>query len=405
MFQEQLEKVQSEETLSNKYFVIRYNCWKFDYYEEPLVAIVASMLTVIEEKTKLFPEGEKKREILGVLKAISITLLSLGNTVLREKTGVDIQQAYATILDERKEEIGNYEKKHNYDTFFYFNKVMRKLAEVIKSLTKDYTIVFLVDELDRCLPEYSIKVLERLHHLTEEESNIITVISIDKNQLLSSVDQIFGFKNPEKYLDKFINFEVKLDCGTVSNTLCQKYADYIALFDRELFLFDEPVEECLQALFKNIDIRTQEQLMKKAMLAHTLLYSDKKDYSFMCMEVLLVIMICVYQDNSCFSDSPVDLTSFKNVFVSKGKSLRPVFDDFFKKKFENISFSVDIINNNIYRLPKKPNLYAAILFTWYWMHPPANNIIFQHVKKDAYDGISENHIELKKYAEIIKMIS
>lgn len=282
---------------------------------------------------------------------------------------------------------------------------MRKLAEVIKSLTKDYTIVFLVDELDRCLPEYSIKVLERLHHLTEEESNIITVISIDKNQLLSSVDQIFGFKNPEKYLDKFINFEVKLDCGTVSNTLCQKYADYIALFDRELFLFDEPVEECLQALFKNIDIRTQEQLMKKAMLAHTLLYSDKKDYSFMCMEVLLVIMICVYQDNSCFSDSPVDLTSFKNVFVSKGKSLRPVFDDFFKKKFENISFSVDIINNNIYRLPKKPNLYAAILFTWYWMHPPANNIIFQHVKKDAYDGISENHIELKKYAEIIKMIS
>lgn len=108
MFQEQLEKVQSEETLSNKYFVIRYNCWKFDYYEEPLVAIVASMLTVIEEKTKLFPEGEKKREILGVLKAISITLLSLGNTVLREKTGVDIQQAYATILDERKEEIGNY---------------------------------------------------------------------------------------------------------------------------------------------------------------------------------------------------------------------------------------------------------------------------------------------------------
>ena len=282
---------------------------------------------------------------------------------------------------------------------------MRKLAEVIKSLTKDYTIVFLVDELDRCLPEYSIKVLERLHQLTEEESNIITVISIDKNQLLSSVDQIFGFKNPEKYLDKFINFEVKLDCGTVSNTLCQKYADYIALFDRELFLFDEPVEECLQALFKNIDIRTQEQLMKKAMLAHTLLYSDKKDYSFMCMEVLLVIMICVYQDNSCFSDSPVDLTSFKNVFVSKGKSLRPVFDDFFKKKFEKISFSVDIINNNIYRLPKKPNLYAAILFTWYWMHPPANNIIFQHVEKDVYDGISENHIELKKYAEIIKMIS
>ena len=61
MFQEKLEKIQSEETSNDKYFVIRYDSWKFDYYEEPLVAIVASMISIIEEKTKLFPNSEKKK--------------------------------------------------------------------------------------------------------------------------------------------------------------------------------------------------------------------------------------------------------------------------------------------------------------------------------------------------------
>lgn len=62
LFQERLEQIQSEETYTDKYFVVRYNSWKFDYYEEPLVAIVSTMIAAIEEKTKLFPDSEEKRE-------------------------------------------------------------------------------------------------------------------------------------------------------------------------------------------------------------------------------------------------------------------------------------------------------------------------------------------------------
>lgn len=408
MFQEKLEQIQSEETFTDKYFVIRYDCWKFDYYEEPLVAIVSSMMSIIEEKTKLFPDGEKKREILGMLKAVGVTLLSIGNAALRETTHLDIQKAYETIRDGKEEGAADYEDEHNYDAYFSFNKVMHKLIDLIRSLSKDHTIVFLVDELDRCLPEYTIKVLERLHHLTEGQSNILTIISIDRNQLLSSVEQIFGFKDPKKYLDKFINFEVKLDYGTVSEVIVEKYTDYIALFDKDIFPFDDPLEECLQAIFKDIDIRTQELLIKKAMLAHKLLYSDKKDYSFMCMEVLLAVMICVYQDNSCFSDTPINASSFDKIFVSEQKSLQPAFADFFKGKFEDIYFSRghEFPGKAVaYVLPKHANLYGAILFTWYWLHSESGDIVFQYRENSIYETISKNHEELKKYAELIKMMS
>lgn len=408
MFQEKLERIQSEETFTDKYFVIRYDCWKFDYYAEPLVAIVASMMSVIEEKTKLFPDTEKKCEILGMLKAVGVTLLSIGNGALREKTGLDIQKAYETVRDGKEEGAADYENKHDYDAYFNFNKIMHKLIGLLQCLAKDHTIVFLVDELDRCLPEYAIKVLERLHHLTENQSNIITIISIDKNQLLSSVEQIFGFKDPKKYLEKFINFEVELDYGAVSEVIVEKYTDYIALFDKDLFPFDEPLEEYFQAIFKNIDIRTQELLVKKVTLVHNLLYSDKKDYSFMCMEILLAVMICVYQDNSCFLDSSIDLDSLDQVFINSRINSIPAFADFFKEKFEKIQFRYDIRfqdDPKAYILPDYANLYGAILFTWFWMHQVNKNSILQYVKNGAYEPISKNHEELKKFAEMIKMIS
>ena len=266
----------------------------------------------------------------------------------------------------------------------------------------------MVDELDRCLPEYTIKVLERLHHLTENQPNIITIISIDEKQLLSSVEQIFGFKDSKKYLEKFINFEVKLDYGTVSDIIVEKYADYIALFDKDIFPFDDPLEECLQAIFKDIDIRTQELLIKKVTLAHKLLYSDKKDYSFMCMEVLLAVMICVYQDNSCFSDTPINASSFDKIFVPERKSLQPAFTEFFKDKFERIPFSQGFgISDGVraYALPTQPNLYGAILLTWYWMHPQSRGVVFQYIKNSIYEVVSKNHEELEKYVELIKMMS
>ena len=407
MFQEQLELIQSEETYTDKYFVIRYNCWEFDYYEEPLVAIVSSIMPIIEEKTKLFPDSETKSKLLGILKAAGVTLLSMGSNAFKQKIGIDLQKTYDIIRTGGKEGADAYEKDHSYDVYFGFKKVIESLTEVLQSIAEEYTIVFLVDELDRCIPEYAIKVLERLHHLTENKSNIITIISIDKKQLLSSVKQIFGFENPEKYLEKFINFEVKLDYGIVSETITEKYADYIALFDKDIFPFTESIEQYMQAIFKDIDIRSQEQIVNKSMLVHRLLYTDKKDYSFMCMELLIAVMIDVYHDDSCFSNSPVDTTSFDTIFRVRSKSVRPAFSDFFKEKFENIQFKVihDFPDQpTAYILPEQSSLYGVIMYNWYWMHKPSSSDIFQISRRSIYDSIAENYKELMKFAQAIKIM-
>ena len=408
IFEEELSKYQSEETAMDKYFIIRYNCWKYDYYEEPLIAIVSTILDVIEEKAKLIPDTQENREIHGMLIATGIALLTILKTTIKSKTGVDakaIYDAYKIVSDGAEEAANEFEKEHSFDVYFSFKKVMDKLHEELNKLSKEFTIVLLVDELDRCLPEYAIKVLERLHHLSEDSTNIITVISMDKAQLESSVKQIFGFENPEKYLEKFINFEVTLDYGTVSEKITEKYADYISLFDVDLFTFPESVEEFMRELFTDVDIRSQEQIFKRAMLAHNLLFSEKKDYAFMCMELLIGVMMCIYQYEADWYNTPLQNITTEWMFSTRKSNAKPAFVNLFEqhislKQFEK--YIIQPVSRTVYNLPKYPSLYAAIIYLWYWIHEKNQGSEFR-ISGD-YVAIEHNPDDLKKYVETIYMI-
>lgn len=409
MLQEKLEVKQNEETADNEYFVIRYNSWKFDYYEEPVIALVASIVQIIENKINLVSDSKAKSEGVAILKAAGEALLSVTNDILKNRIGIDFEKGYEIFKKGKEEGDLAYEKKHVYDIYFDLNKVMEELANTLKSISEEYTIVFLVDELDRCMPEYAIKVLERLHHLTEGKSNIITVISMDKDQLQKSVEKIFGITNSDKYLEKFIQFEVKLDYGNISESILDKYPDYVALFDKDIFPFDDSTEECVKAIFENIDIRTQEQLVHKAMLVHKLLYSDKKDYTFMCMELLLVVIICVYKDESCFNGTMIHVSSFDNIFPGLKRDRQAPFVGFFKEKLNKINFrpSRNFPGDYIsHLLPDNPSLYGAMLYTWYWMHKSERTAdVMQWREGTINKVISKNYEELMKFAEMIKMMS
>ena len=413
MYEERLNVIQSEETATDKYFVIRYNCWKYDYYEEPLVAIVAAMIDIINHKTKLWNDEQKKARILGVLKIVGTTLLSMVNDGIKDKIGVDIKATYETLKTNIQAEEEKVEQSHEYDIYFSFNQALHRLQDLIAELSQDQTVVFMVDELDRCLPEYSIKVLERLHHLTENSNNVITVLSMDKAQLQTSVKQIFGFEEPEKYLEKFIQFEIKLDCGEVSEKVAEKYSDYIAMFEKGAFEFNDSVEEFIQAIFKNIDARNQEQLVKRATIAHQLLYmeSEKKDYVFMCMELLLSVLICFYDDNSCFRDVSIRFgqseNKFSNIFDFSSENPTPAFAHFFKEKLDKVHFTTERVFSDDptnYKLAGSASLYGAVLFIWYWMHKKNPRAIISYSLNTEYKTIESYNEPLLEFAKTIKML-
>ena len=172
----------------------------------------------------------------------------------------------------------------------------------MSKIAEERTIVLIVDELDRCIPQYAIKVLERLHHLFYGLENIVVIMAIDRRQLEHSVEEMFGmrraeeekehkkdFMDIERYLKKFIDFSMVLDYGNVNDKYQEKY-----LFYFERFLIKEEdrafLAYFLPPLIKGIDIRRIEKMIDKANIVHSITCKDTVDISVLAFEMLYEIL-------------------------------------------------------------------------------------------------------------------
>jgi len=127
---------------------------------------------------------------------------------------------------------------------------------LVKTILTNYCIdkktVLLVDELDRCLPEYQIKVLESLYHLLDIP-NLIVVIALDKQQLECSIKSKFGEQqNTYGYLAKFIQYEIDLPTAN-----CYEYIKQLMTFTTNQDNEDE-VKNLISLMFKANEISIRE---------------------------------------------------------------------------------------------------------------------------------------------------
>ena len=203
----------NKEIDKSKYVVFNYNCWQYDYYEEPLVAIISNIQDNIQYCRKYY-----KKEFLKECRANKgmDAVYSTGNSVLKKLTGVDLQKIGENALSINKE----YDKNNS------FKKIIAELQKHLKHITDTMPIIFIIDELDRCMPEYAIKVLERIHHIFHGFENVIVLLSVDRTQLDYSIKNIFGDNTDiDGYLKKFVDFTIKIDSGIITDNWEERFSE------------------------------------------------------------------------------------------------------------------------------------------------------------------------------------
>lgn len=174
----------------NKFNIVSYDAWECNYFENPIIPLMYS-LSKLENNAKKVKDAAK-----NVVKAIPISFFR----TLANITKIDI----SAIADKESDEFSDFDKYKN---------AIDSYKEVLKGYCKDKKTIFLVDELDRCLPEYQIKVLESIYHVLNIP-NLIVVIAIDKDQLDASIKSKFGIHTDTYgYLSKFIQYELDLPKG------------------------------------------------------------------------------------------------------------------------------------------------------------------------------------------------
>lgn len=388
MFEQQISQIQSEETNDNKYFVFNYNCWKYDYYDEPSIAIVSSMLDKLEQEEQLF--GEKTEDFLksswGIAKK---KIAQIAGEFSKNKIGINLVELVKDINDDVESVKA---EKYDFDKMFSFKKTLTDTRKKLEELSQYKSIIFIVDELDRCLPSYAIKVLERLHHIFDGIDNITVIISIDRTQLEHSIQQIYGTNvDVDKYLKKFINFSLILNKGTLNSNFQTKYSQYFNYF----YDIPEPDQKFFSELFSNIfngiDIRTQEKLIYRAMLIHEILCNDEKlNPALLCFEIMWVALTYRYNGKH------ISWMPQTNSYAGLADTLGHKLDKYLKDTEKSVGNSENILHTENGNFRMLDNVLKDDIF-WIFAakdNPVTNNTCLKYYNENA--NSIENEVALAK---------
>lgn len=210
--------------LKNKKFKVIYiDAFMHDFMEDPFLILSMEILNAVKADKSIADKFKEKMvsayqailpNIPMLLWSLTMTLMGAGHlskTVeqtlkdIKENTGELGGKAGELLEEKLREHLTELVEEYNNskNELGYFKDELEKLVEHLET-----PLVFIVDELDRCKPEFSIKLIERIKHFFDIP-NIVFVLSTNKAQLEESINSFYGFTSANSYLEKFIDINIK----------------------------------------------------------------------------------------------------------------------------------------------------------------------------------------------------
>lgn len=269
-----------EQDLKNKNFqTVYFNAWENDFENNPLTALMGELKTLTTEATEPdFKRTLKKASILTkniapvIAKAIADRYI---NTDAVKDAIVGVTQGLSEVFEN---EVNEYEKKKKSICDFRLS-----LSKFIANTNEGKPLIFIIDELDRCRPNYAVSILEQIKHFFSVP-NIVFILSIDKEQLGNAIQGVYGSDkiDSDEYLRRFIDIEFSIPEPEVD--LFYKY-----LYD--YFQYDE---------FFQLPERLKSSELK----------SDKSNFLETCKLLFTNSMVPLRQQEKIFAHTRLALRSF-----------------------------------------------------------------------------------------------
>ncbi len=246
------------------YNTIYFNAWESDCIEDPIVALVSD-LRVLNANDASFV-----KMTANVGKIVVSTLFSIFKALLKNKGGVAVD-VFKDMLETTKD-VGLSCLEEYAEAKATIIEFKRNLQKYIADNTEGKPVVFFVDELDRCRPDYAVKVLERIKHFFDIP-DIVFVLSINKGQLGQSIQGFYGTSgfDSDDYLRRFIDIEYELpapDAKEFTQYLYNEYGfdDFLNTRSRQTYFGREDESgELIRMSTKlakicHLDLRTQDRI-------------------------------------------------------------------------------------------------------------------------------------------------
>ena len=208
-----------------EYIVVHYDAWKNNFYSDPLIAMLYCILDTLEQQSMsdeitseitsqrirktaatvaakvgkaVVDAAAEQNPIVGFIKTAIVKIKSIikayKETALTNNPAVEEYKSYSSFLNETITQLNEITTQN-----FYEDRQTR--------------LIVLVDEIDRCLPNEQLIVLERLHHLFEVK-NCAVIVALNKDAIHKNFEKNYG-GNSEDYLQKFFQYSFQLSAKSV----------------------------------------------------------------------------------------------------------------------------------------------------------------------------------------------
>jgi hypothetical protein len=195
------------------FYSVQFNAWQVDNTADPLIPMVATLDDAM--RTELVVESRLSAS-LDTVRRVTTVVAKRGAVAAAKAATLGVlhldkeYEAVASALagDLANDAVEQFQKDQEFSK--RFRTELAKAVEELPNSNKKPTLVFFVDELDRCRPDFAISLLERIKHMFDVD-NVVFVLSIDKPQLEAVTAAIYGSQiNASEYLRKFIDIEFGL---------------------------------------------------------------------------------------------------------------------------------------------------------------------------------------------------
>ena len=369
-----------KEYLSENYEEINtlyVNSWKMDFYDEPMKALIAEMsednIITVEstEKAKKFLKNCGKIFFGKILKNFLLKSINLNDKDIEE------MKSFFNGLD--TSELEDYKN---------YKKLLEEFKDTLSKEERPKIII--IDELDRCRPDYAIQLLEIIKHIFDVK-NIIFLFLINRKQLESIVSTIYMNSNlSTKYFEKFYDIELNLPEANykelnepefqVVNSFKEykvdknNYSENRDLVIQKIFL---DMIFVVNDSFSKISIRSIKKLLKKFnILKDSLIEKEKEQH------ILILLLIEYFLKKELNLKYDTIITKYNKHCLIEEYFIKINMDDTRKnlilKVLENGKINRDDVNflddgKDFYKNEEyKKNNYKITIFR--------NNIYFQNFK-------------------------
>lgn len=221
--------------------MVYFDAFAHDYLDDPLIAlvgVVTDRITELSRETKSASKSIQRTTIKLAKKLPNIGISAVGAGLSVATGGLsDVGKRVADAIidsasDEGKKLLDEYWKSEDskrnamkefrdmLKAFVEANRVENKQGEETNSL------IIVIDELDRCRPDYALSVLEIIKHLFNVKG-VQFILGVNLEALGHSVSKRYGEKiDSERYLRRFVNIIFELPTNTNNSTNMAAVVEY-----------------------------------------------------------------------------------------------------------------------------------------------------------------------------------